>query len=134
MDDERYATQRSRYLARKTDLRKPEALAVAYSERGYSFNGAAKRMDASESTVKKYMERAMALYGLEIAETILPDEDIPDYERVDSEYPQTLTHEQERERWIQLVDRHQENLPQEWVNEVLEQAEHDGLISAVIGE
>lgn len=125
-DDDRYATQRGRYLAKTTDLRKPEAEAVAYTERGYSFDGVAKRMDTSESTVKDYMQRAMALYGLEITETLLPEEEPPDYDTVEPGYHETLD-EQEREKWIQFVVRHQEKLPQEWAHEVIETAREDGI-------
>ncbi|USZ68868.1 hypothetical protein NGM10_03815 [Halorussus salilacus] len=126
MDDDRYATQRGRYLAQITELRKPEATAVAYTERGYSFDGVAKHMDTSESTIKDYMQRAMALYGLEITETLLPDEEPPDYEKVEPRYHETLN-EQEREKWVQFVVRHQDKLPQEWAYEVIEAAREDGV-------
>lgn len=125
-DDDRYATQRGRYLAQTTELRKPEAKAIAYTERGYSFDGVAKHMDTSESTVKDYMQRAMALYGLEIAETLLPDEDGSDYDRVEPGYHKTLD-QQEREKWVKFVVRHQDKLPQEWAYEIIEAARDDGV-------
>lgn len=127
-DDDRYATQRGRYLAKTTELRKPEATAVAYTERGYSFDGVAKHMDTSESTIKDYMQRAMALYGLGITETLLPDEEPPDYEgeEVKPGYHETLD-KQEREKWTTFVVRHQEKLPQEWAHEVIEAAREDGV-------
>jgi DNA-binding CsgD family transcriptional regulator len=127
-DDDRYATQRSRYLAKTTELRKPEAKAVAYTERGYSFDGVAKQMDTSESTVKDYMQRAMALYGLEITETLLPDEEPPDYddEEVEPGYHESLS-EYEREKWVKFVTRHQDKLPQEWAHDVVEAARADGV-------
>lgn len=127
-DDDRYATQRSRYLAKTTELRKPEAKAVAYTERGYSFDGVAKQMDTSESTVKDYMQRAMALYGLEVTETLLPDEEPPDYdgEEVEPGYHESLS-EYEREKWVKFVTRHQDKLPQEWAHEVVEAARADGV-------
>lgn len=126
-DDDRYATQRGRYLAKTTELRKPEAKAVAYTERGYSFDGVAKQMDTSESTVKDYMERAMALYGLEITETLLPDEEPPDYDdEVDPGYHETLD-ESDQEKWVKFVTRHQDKLPQEWAHEVVEAARDDGV-------
>lgn len=126
MDDDRYAIQRGRYLAQITELRKPEATAIAYSERGYSFDGVAKHMDTSESTIKDYMQRAMALYGLEITETLLPDEDEPDYEQVEPGYHKTLD-EGEREKWVTFVIRHQEKLPQEWCYKVTKAAQKDGV-------
>ena len=83
-DDERYATQRARYLARSTNLRKVEARAVAYAERGYSTNGIASQMDTSQSTAQGYLKRAWAEYGMGVGLTkVLPGEQPPDYERVD---------------------------------------------------
>lgn len=126
MDVHRYATQRGRYLTRTTDLREPEAKAIAYTERGYSINGVAKNIDTSESTVKTYMERAMAMYGLEITETLLPNEEPPDYEAVDPGYHRTLENEANQKKWLKYVDRYREKLPQEWVHSVLEEAKEDG--------
>lgn len=125
-DDDRYATQRGRYLAKTTELRKPEATAVAYTERGHSFDGVAKQMDTSESTIKDYMQRAMALYGLGITETLLPDEEPPDYDQVEPGYHETLD-EYERKKWAEFVVRHREKLPQEWAHEVIEAAREDGV-------
>lgn len=127
MDADRYATQRGRYLARTTDLRQPEAEAVAYSERGYSFDGIAKKLDVSESTAQEYMERAMALYGLEIAETMLPTENPPDYEMVDVDYLDKLSDRTELETWVKYVDRHADKLPADWTNKIIEQAESEKL-------
>jgi len=126
MNDERYATQRGRYLAKITELRKPEAKAIAYTERGYSFGGVAKHMDTSESTIKDYMQRAMALYGLEVTETLLPDEEPPDYDKVKPGYHETLD-SQEQEKWVKFITRYQEKLPQEWAYEVIETAKEDGV-------
>lgn len=127
MDVQRYATQRGRYLARTTDLRKPEAKAIAYAEQGFSINGISKKLDVSESTVKDYLERAMAQYGLEIAETLLPDEEPPDYEKVGPGYHRNLKNTQDKEEWVKLVDRHRDKLPQEWVHNVLGPAKNDGI-------
>lgn len=132
MVDERSATERGRYLARDTQLRKPEAMAVAYSELGYSVSGIAKHVDASESTIQSYLERAIALYGFGIAETLLDPENPPSYERVESGYHQSLETEDEQEEWAQIVDRHQEKLPQEWVHEVLEEMKDDDLLSVSV--
>lgn len=122
MEDDRYATQRARYISRTTDLRKPEAKAVAYSERGYSIRGAAKRLDTTESTVQAYLERAMARYGLEVTETLLPDEEPPELEEVSPEYHRDLAGSEER-TWLTYVHRHREKLPQEWIASVEESAE-----------
>lgn len=68
----------------------------------------------------------MALYGLEIAETLLPEEGPPDYERVEIGYHKQLK-EEEQVKWIKYVDRHRERLPQSWVNSVIESAKEDGI-------
>ena len=122
MDDDRYATQRARYISRTTDLRKPEARAVAYSERGYSIRGAAKRLDTTESTVQAYLQRAMARYGLGVSETLLPGEEPPELEEVSPEYHRELAGPEKR-TWLTYVDRHREKLPQEWVAGVEDSAE-----------
>lgn len=132
MDDHRYATQRGRYLARITDLREPEAKAIAYTELGYSFNGLAKHLDTSESTVKDYMGKAMALYGLGITETLLPEQELPDYQRVDPGYHRSLSNRRDKEKWIQLVDRYREKLPREWVTDVLREAKADGISPSAV--
>jgi hypothetical protein len=126
IDEERYATQRGRYLARTTDLRAPEAKAISYAELGYSTIGISKQIDVSQSTVQEYLEKAMALYGLDIAETLLPDEEPPDYERVEPGYHDTLSDE-EGSVWVKYVDRHRDKLPREWVHDVTSSAREDGL-------
>ena len=117
-DPERYAVQRGRYLARTTELREPEAKAIAYAEQGYSSNGISKKIGVSESTIKDYLGRAMALYGLEIAETVLPSEELPDYHRVNSDYANQLSEEEEK-KWREYVRRYSDRLPQEWVHEIM---------------
>lgn len=110
IDDDRYATQRGRYLAKTTELRLPEAKTVAYSERGYSHYGIAKRLDTTESTVKTYAEGALALYGLEIMETLLPDEEPADYEQVESGYHRSLKG-RSKETSFDFIRRHGDSLP-----------------------
>lgn len=61
------AKERGRYLEATTDLRGPEADAVAYSELGYSNAGIAEKIDTTESTVGEYLDRAIAQYGPEAA-------------------------------------------------------------------
>jgi DNA-binding CsgD family transcriptional regulator len=126
-DEDRYTTQRGRYIAKTTDLRDPEAKAVAYSERGYSFDGIAKELDTGESTVQGYMERAMALYGLEVAETLLPSEEPADLEQVGSDYHKSLDSHSEKKKWLKFVKRHEEKLPTEWVHDVFQAARDDGI-------
>lgn len=134
MDDDRYATQRSRYLARTTELRRPEAKAVAYMELGYSHRGAAERLDTTESTVQSYLERAMARYGLEVTETLLPDEEPPDFTEVEPGYHQKLVNEDECRIWLTYVERYREKLPQEWVAKVLDAAKKDGIKMSEVAE
>ena len=117
MDDERYVELRGRYIAKTTELRLPESEAIAYAERGYSSNGISKQMDVSESTVKDYLRRAMALYGLEIAETLLPDEPEPDYDKVSPDYHKDLE-SKEKQKWAEYVHRYKDKLPKEWYNDV----------------
>jgi predicted transcriptional regulator len=128
MDENRFATQRGRLLARTTDLREKEALAVAYAELGYSINGVSKNIDASESTVKEYLEKATALYGMEIALTINPDQELPEYDQVEPGYHRDLP-EEEQQEWVKLVHRYKSKLPQEWANSVLKSASEDGVSS-----
>lgn len=127
MNDHRRVAKRGRYLAQTTDLRPPEGMAVAYTELGFSFNGIAKNIDTTETTVRGYIERAMALYGLDIAETLLPGEESPDYEQVEPTYYRTLENETEQRAWVKYVVRHEDRLPQEWVNSALEAAREDGV-------
>lgn len=126
-DDERYAIQRARYLARSTQLRKIEGEAVAWAERGYSASGMAKEMDTSASTVRDYLKRARAEYGMEIGMVkVGPGDEPPDYDRVEPGYHRDLPRK-ERQEWVSLVADHTGKLPAEWVSDVLEEAESDGL-------
>jgi DNA-binding CsgD family transcriptional regulator len=115
--DERYATLRGRYLSKTTDLRLKEATAVAWSELGYSIGGIAKEMDTNESTVQAYHEKAIALYGLEILETIIPEAEDADYERIDAEYVLDLPRPRKKD-WKEAFNRQRDSLPQEWVASV----------------
>jgi len=123
-DDDRYATQRGRYLSRTTELRKPEAKAVAYSELGYSSNGIAKKLDTGESTVEGYLEKAIARYGFEICEFVFTgEEELPDYDPVDPDYFQDRPAKTDRKKWVDMVERYGDKLPADWVNDVLDTAE-----------
>ena len=91
-DPDKYATQRGRYLIRQLELGKKQGKAIGYCERGYSWSSIAKNLDTTQGTVKAYIERAMCLYGFEIAEQKVPvGEDQPEYERVEPTYYQYLT-------------------------------------------
>lgn len=127
LSDDRYATQRSAQLARELDLRRPEAYAVAYSERGYSHSGMAKPMDTSEGTVSGYLERATVLYGFEIAEThVPPGAELPSYERVDADYYRSRERTDQLE-WLDRVKKYEGKLSQEFVNAIEDAAREDGV-------
>lgn len=127
-DDEHYATLRSSMLAHNPDLRRPEAEAIAYTEPGYSFSGAAEEMDTSKGTVKNYVERAICLYGFEVAEqkVLEDDTELPEYERVDADYWKTREGSDQRE-WVNLVLNYDEKLPAEFAEDVRESARENGL-------
>lgn len=118
-DDEHYATHRSRMLSRDLELRHVEAEAIAYCERGYSWAGAASEMGSGEGTVKNYVERAMCLYGYEIAENVVleSDDELPEYDRVSPDYFKTRAHGDDRD-WVDLVMNYSEKLPAEFVEKV----------------
>lgn len=126
LSDERYAKQRGSMLARQLDLRKVEAMAVAYAERGYSRSGIAKEMDTSEGTVEQYHQKAMALYGFEILETKDVDNELPEYERVDADYFRSRPRADQK-TWVKMVLDENNRLPMEFVNDVKENALADGL-------
>jgi DNA-binding CsgD family transcriptional regulator len=127
LSDERYAKQRSSMIARRTDLRRVEAEAVAWSELGFSRSGIARRMETNESTVKSYHERAMALCGFEMLEFyVTTDGDLPEYDRVEPGYHRRR-HANDQQLWVDLVDQQRRGFAQEWVTVVLEAAEADGV-------
>ena len=115
--EDRYATLRGRYLSKTTELRIKEATAVAWSELGYSISEIAKKMDTTESTVDDYHNKAIALYGLEILENLVPEAGNADYDRIDAEYVIDLPR-QRKEAWKDSFNRKKKSLPQEWVAEV----------------
>ena len=133
-DEERLVTQRANYLSRATDLRDTEAEAIAWTERGYSYSAVGRKLDTSKSTAKGWIERAMAQYGLEIAETLQTDEldpplSEPSYEQVGPEYIDELQTEADRERWAECVERSVGQVPQSWVNDVVDELERRGYFS-----
>ena len=130
LPDNRFATQRAQYLARATELRRNEAKAIAYAEQGRTWAWIAREMDTNEGTVQSWAERAMARYGLEIAHTLLPeqlehDPTTPEYEPVDSDYFDQIPEGEHRE-WLDYVERHSDQLPVSWVNDILKEARSRG--------
>lgn len=132
-DEQRLITQRGNYLARSTDLRETEAEALAYTQFGYSWQAVAKELGSGQSTVKDWMERAMAQYGLEITETLAPDElepplSKPSHEEVGIEYLDELQTDADRKRWAECVERNTQKLPRSWVNEIVDELEDRGYL------
>jgi hypothetical protein len=125
--DERKATERARWLARKTDMNRKVAEAVAWSELGFSAAGIAKKVDRAESTVKGYLEQAGARYGLEAMWARTEYDKHRELDAVEPGHHRTFESEQRRDAWIELFNNHADRLPQEWVNEVREELAEDGL-------
>jgi hypothetical protein len=73
-DIDHTATARAARLRNGTALSDREALAVAYSNLGFSTSGIAKRTGRSEGTIQQYLDRAAAGYGLSVIETPGPSE------------------------------------------------------------
>lgn len=137
-DDDRWATERARYLERTTDLRKKEALALAYSELGYSRSAIAdeERLDSTKSTVKGWHERIGAQYGIHALNAKNPDDlevqaslSEVTLEEVES-YPRGI-----REDWYEMAARNIEVVPDSedgttWIYSKLqfdsERVEYDG--------
>jgi len=71
--DSRAAEERARYLDRTTALSRREALALAYSERGFSTHGIAEEIDATAGTVSRYLDRATARFGPAVVLRHAPD-------------------------------------------------------------
>lgn len=105
----RAVEQRARYLDRTTVLRRREAEALAWRERGWSLSGIAKQIEAGETTVADYMDRVTARYGVRATFTKLRDER-GDLEAVDSEtiadWPRHF-----RAWWLECARAHPELVP-----------------------
>ena len=110
-DHERLAHERAQFLQRQTDLRPPEAEAVAWSELCYSDAGIAKRIDTSASTVGDYLERAVAQYGPEAAHARASfDVQRSLQEVTDVEIGEWPAHY--RETWRDALERHPARAPE----------------------
>lgn len=116
--DERKAVTRSRYLRRTSDLTKTQSLALAYREMGYSASGVARKIDSTEGTVRNYVRRIAAQYGLEAVDTKLAEErtDLEEItpERLDQLSPAV------RADWRDMALDHLEHVPEELQEEVLD--------------
>ena len=107
---ERWASRRAEYLERTTVLSNREALAVAYSEQGFSDSGIAKRIDATESTVGTYLDRAVAAFGPTARHPRHDPEVTRDLEPVDLE-DLADWRQHRREVWQEAADRHPDFAP-----------------------
>lgn len=83
-DHDRETLERGRYLAASTDLSSREGLALAYREQGYSHGAIAREIVSTEGTVRSYMRRIAAQYGLSAIET-KPEDERTDFEEVTTE-------------------------------------------------
>jgi hypothetical protein len=109
---DRWASRRAEYVETTTMLSRREAEAVAYSERGFSDAGVAKRVDATAGTVTNYLDRAVARFGPEVRLPCL-DEDPPleaDLSPVAYEDIAEMG-SAAREAWYAAVERHPEYEP-----------------------
>lgn len=68
-DEDREATERGRYLARRHRLREQVALAVAYRELGYTASGIAGKVDVTPSTVQAWLDDVAERFGKRAIET-----------------------------------------------------------------
>jgi len=104
------ANERARYIEATTELREPEADAVAYSELGFSHAGIAKKIDATPSTVGDYLQRAIAQYGPEAAHARAQLQRDRDLDVVtDEQIAQWPPHY--REVWRDAVESHPDRAP-----------------------
>lgn len=107
---DRWTSRRGDYLAANTRLSRREGEALAYSERGFSDAGIAKRLDSTRGTVRQYLDRAVACYGPSVRYP-RPDPDLErDLSRVELEDLADWTQTQ-REVWRVAADRHPEYAP-----------------------
>ena len=107
---ERWASRRAEYLEWTTVLSGREALAVAYSERGFSDAGIAKRIDSTEGTVGNYLDRAVAAFGPAVRHPRHDPEVKRDLEPVGLE-DLADWRQHRREVWREAADRHPDFAP-----------------------
>lgn len=109
-DTDRRATRRAAFLEQTTRLSEREARALAYSELGFSSAGIAKQIDASQSTVKTYLGRAIATFGPAVAEVRLTFEVDRQLEPVTSGDLAQWSDET-HQVWAGAAQRHPERVP-----------------------
>jgi hypothetical protein len=63
-DEQRWATERRRYLERAASLDEPVAYAVAWSELGYSDRAIGMKIGRSAGTVSDYLDAVADEYGV----------------------------------------------------------------------
>jgi hypothetical protein len=107
---DRWASRRAEYIERTTKLSNREALALAYSERGVSDSGIAKRIDSTEGTVGNYLDRAVAAFGPSTRHPRHDPEVTRDIEPVGLE-DLADWRQHRREVWREAADRHPDFAP-----------------------
>lgn len=63
-NDPQVVRQRARFLAATEDLDDTHAQTLAWREAGYSHNGIARKVDVTEATVAKRLDRITVKYGI----------------------------------------------------------------------
>jgi len=64
VDEERWVERRTQVLQRRDGLREVIAEAIAWHEIGYTSSGVAKQIDASQGTVRAYLDQVEDQHGL----------------------------------------------------------------------
>lgn len=114
---DRDTLKRARYLARTAGLNEQQSLALAYREQGFSTSGIASEIGSTEGTVRSYMRRIAAQYGLEAIWTKTEDERT-DLEEVTPERLDELSDEV-RKDWREQASHFPEHVPEAVRNEVV---------------
>lgn len=113
-EEDRWARHRARYLERGTDLRYPEALALAYSELGYTRSAIARKdpLDTTKSTVKSYHERIAAQYGIHTLNAKHPGEFDRQTELTEVTLEDVKSYPRKtREDWYKMAVRNIDDVP-----------------------
>lgn len=116
---DRDTLKRARYLARTAGLNEQQSLALAYREQGYTASGIADKIDSTEGTVRSYMRRIAAQYGLSATETKV-EEERTDLEEVDHERLIALSDEV-LDQYKEIARHAPEHVPETVRDEVLDE-------------
>jgi hypothetical protein len=73
-DEDRWTTERARYVEQTTPLDRTDAEIVAWAELGYSHAGISKAVELGPSTVKSHFDEIEAVVGPTALMTRKPDE------------------------------------------------------------